>query len=157
MGKPGSKLKAKAVEKMFNDEGDEDDEKELLAPELITQVLAIIDKAFLEKLCIDGQPIDRFGGRDKAFTDALDDYNFEVLSKLDQWQKDYERDNGSLDVQLAGQVAYATRYAADGTPPRPLLSASFIMALDTIFSRMPMVIREVSTYSILYSIPFLPR
>lgn len=82
MGKPGSKLKVKAIEKMFNDKGNKDDEKYLLAPKLVTQVLAIIDKPFMEKLCIDGQPIDRFGGRDNSFTDTLDDYNFEVLSKL---------------------------------------------------------------------------
>lgn len=153
LGKAGSKLKPRAVERLFNDKED----RELLPPELITQILTIIDKAFIDHLCIDGQPIDRFGSADKQFTEALDNYNFDILSKLDKWQKDYERDNGRLDIQLAGRVAYATRYGADDTPPRPLLSASFVIALDKIFARIPTVIREVSSHFICYPVSISPR
>ncbi len=142
LGRKGSHLVAAKVEAQFTNE-----KLQTLPPELISLILDEVDDCFAKHLLVDGVPMDGFGTTDKKFTDALDNYNAAVLKKVVEWQNEYEDDHGELGIELAGRLAYAMKYNADGNAPCPLLSVSFVSVLDTIFERIPSFIKEVHIYS----------
>ncbi len=156
MDEEDSELDEDKVEKAFN-------AGKRLPPHIISQIQRVIDDCFIDKLMKDDKPIDKFGSDADSYTDKIDEYKLAVLNTLMKWKTKYENDNGSLDIELNGRVAYALRYDDEGNAPRPLLTKSYIIALDMILERIPNCIREVSilsayfhTYCLQYDTSTLP-
>lgn len=116
---------------------------EILPPHLISDILMVIDECFIKKLMKDDRLIAKFGSLVDSYTKAINEYKVEVLNSLAKWQTKYEANHGELGINLQGRVAYTLRYDEKGNAPQPLLTFSYILALDMIFKHIPNSIREV--------------
>ncbi len=116
------------------------------------EVLNGIDKLFILKLLKKGVPMEQFGSDDTDFVDAMGEYKAAVMNYVEDWQETYEKAHGKLGLNMSARVAFALRWPGEDMAPRPLLTVSYIHALDYIFGRLPSVIREVSAiYTVLFS------
>ncbi len=136
LSKHGNKVKLAEAEERFGT-------GTRLPPDIVKDILTIMDECFDDHLMDGNEPVERFGSMDKKFTDKLRAYNIAVTNKVTKWQQDYERRNGPLGANLAGRIAWAIRPDANGNVPRPFLTNTFITALDMIFERISSFIREV--------------
>jgi hypothetical protein len=116
----------------------------VLAPEIVSQILDRVDEAFVEYFLCGKDLIRGFGTMDGGFTDAMDKYKITVLNKIATWETEYQRVHGELEAELQGRLAYALQYDIYGKVPRPVLTSSFVLALNTLFEKIPSVIAEVS-------------
>lgn len=116
---------------------------EKLPPHLISDILTIIDECFVKNLMKDNRLIAKFGSSADSYTKALNDYKVDILNALTKWQTKYKASHGKLDMNLQGRAAYTLRYDDKGNSPQPLLTFSYILALDMIFKHIPKSIREV--------------
>lgn len=142
LGKPGSKYTVAEVEKMF-------DKGVLLPPELIAAIVKKIDNYFIEHMMKDKGPIDKFGSMAKMYKIAINNYKVAMLNAVEDWQKKHKTKNGKLNANLQGRIVYVMCRGPDGEALHPLLTFSYIIALNILLGRITSMITKVSNYSII--------
>ncbi len=127
------------VEKMFGN-GD------LLDDVSVKELLTSIDGVFRQHMLkMKGEPKPGFGSKSKEHQKAMDDYRMGVMNILNNWQKKRETGKAKKHGSLAARAAYAMRNNAQGIIGRPLLTISYMEAMDYLLTRIPSIIREVSS------------
>lgn len=118
---------------------------EELEPQAISILFQHIDDCFVEHLMVNKlKPLPKFGSADKNYQEAMSDYKYAVMEKVAAWQKQYEATHGVTYGPLEARVAYALREVEKDVAEFPLLSISYVGAIDYELGRIPKVLKEVS-------------